>query len=265
MKSGESSTFSSLLELVETLRGENGCPWDRKQTPVSICNYLVEEVYELQDAVERGEPDAICEESGDVLFHILFIASIFKEKGRFDLFDVMRLNHAKMVRRHPHVFGDAKVSTAGEVREQWNAIKKTEKKSEGGSALDSVPRNLPALMRAYRISERAARTGFDWEDAAGVMDKVREEWREFEAEIPGRSRERIAEEFGDLLFTLVNVARLLGFHPETALSDAVNKFEQRFRCMEKAAAENGTRLEDLDMDRLDEMWEAVKKDCRQSP
>ena len=209
--------FQALIELIETLRGDDGCPWDRKQTPESISVYLTEEIFELADAIAAGDPYEICEELGDVLFQIFFIACMFQEKGSFDVETVARQNVKKMIRRHPHVFGPDKVDNTDQIRERWHQIKKKEKADKKGhSTLDSVPVKLPGLMRAYRLSERAARTGFDWQDTAGVVDKVEEEWSELKSAIQRRDTNQTGDEFGDLLFTLVNLARFLKIHPGKA-------------------------------------------------
>ncbi|GBC63713.1 nucleoside triphosphate pyrophosphohydrolase [Desulfonema ishimotonii] len=256
--------INELNEIIQTLRGENGCPWDRKQTPKSIAVYLVEEAHELMHAVENGNSDEICEELGDVLFQVLFIARMFQEKGTFDLEDAARGCAEKMIRRHPHVFGDATVSSAEEVRQQWQQIKRTEKDAgaENASVLDSVPAKLPPLMRAYRISERAARTDFDWDDIQGVMAKAEEEWGEFRAEVrqdeDGNNREKVALEFGDLLFTLTNVARFARIHPDSALTSATHKFEERFRRMEQVARETGRTIYDMPRDEKERLWDAAK-------
>ena len=256
--------IEALIDLIETLRGENGCPWDRKQTPQTILAYLLEETYELMDAVESGDPMEVCGELGDVLFHIFFLVSLFKEIGHFDIKDVVDRNVKKMIHRHPHVFGDGNVDSADEVRKQWYKIKMEEKdRSSEMSILDSIPSNLPALMRAYRISERAARTGFDWEDISGVMEKVEEEWSELKTvlkkqkQFPGNNA-RVALEFGDVLFTLVNVARFANIHPETALRDSTNKFERRFRYMEKRISNGPKDIRSISQEEKDVLWEEAK-------
>jgi len=249
-----------LIELIETLRGENGCPWDKKQNPRTMAIYLLEEVYELVDAIESGNPDHICEELGDVLFHIFFVAKLFEEEGNFNAGDVAELISEKMIRRHPHVFGSENAENAGEVRKRWHTIKMNEKtRSKNGSVLDSVPGGLPALMRAYRISERAARTGFDWDNIEGVMQKAEEEWAEFQSALNEKNKTDISVEFGDILFTLVNIARFAAIHPETALKDSIKKFETRFRNMEKTMAEIGRDLNSASRNELDMLWEEVKK------
>jgi len=249
-----------LIELVETLRGENGCPWDKKQSPKTMAIYLLEEVYELVDAIESGNPDDICEELGDVLFHIFFVAKLFEEMGHFNAGDVARLITEKMIRRHPHVFGSENAENAGDVRKRWHTIKMNEKSHlNNGSVLDSIPGGLPALMRAYRISERAARTGFDWDNIEGVLHKVEEEWSEFQCALNEKNKVDISVEFGDILFTLVNVARFAAIHPETALKDSIKKFETRFRQMEKNLAESGRNIDSVSRNELDALWEEVKR------
>ena len=259
------ASFRSITRLIETLRGKNGCPWDRKQTPRSIVLYLIEEAYELMDAIHSGDPGEICEELGDVLFLVLFIALQFQDSGAFTIEDLIRLNVEKMTRRHPHVFGDATARTAEEVKQRWSRIKSEEKKDGStASVLDSVPETLPALMRSYRISERAARTGFDWKDISGVIQKAEEEWHEFKNEMAdddgnqGNAKDR-AMELGDVLFTLVNVGRLSKIHPEEALISATKKFEIRFKTMEKLARENQRPFESLTFEEMHVLWDKVKK------
>lgn len=258
--------LQDLMDLVARLRGDQGCPWDRKQTPESIRTYLVEEMFELIDTIDSGSPESIREELGDVLFQLVFLARLFEEKGRFDLPEAIRRNTTKMIRRHPHVFGDAHVSGTEEVRKRWGEIKKTEKPRLGdASILDSVPAKLPALMRAYRISERAAGAGFDWEDIHGVMDKVDEELIEFKEVLANggsnkTDRTSLKLEFGDILFTLVNVARFASIHPETALAGSTRKFEERFRQMEKKAAEQNKPIDAVPREELESFWQEAKKE-----
>lgn len=255
--------INAIIELIEHLRGDNGCPWDKKQTPETLALYLVEEVYELVEAIESKGPAEVCEELGDVLFHILFIAGLYKAMGHFDLEDVAAFNTGKMIRRHPHVFGPNKVSGTEEVRRQWHKIKLQEKGGDPQtSLLDSVPAGLPALMRAYRISERAAKIGFDWENIAGVIQKVEEEWAELKTALADnnspKENQQVSLEIGDVFFTLVNVARFARIHPETALAGSTRKFEKRFKFMEKAILENGGSLESVSHEKLEKLWEAAK-------
>ena len=258
--------IDTLTQLIQTLRGDNGCPWDKQQTAETMSIYLVEEMYELLDAIDSGNVEDIREELGDVLFQLLFIACLYEEDGHFNIEDVARENRQKMIDRHPHVFGEKSIDDPEEVRRQWRRIKKNESRNTPQtSVLDSVPRKLPALMRAYRISERAAGKGFDWDDINGVMAKTEEEWAEFKAEMTreqrdGNNKYRLALEFGDILFTLVNVARFARFHPENALSDATRKFETRFRHMEEILSDRGQSLESVPREELECLWEVSKKE-----
>ncbi len=251
------------MDLIATLRGENGCPWDRKQTPATIANYLIEEVFELVEAITADDTDAIVDELGDVLFQVMFVVHLYRERRRLSLDAVIGKIVAKMIRRHPHVFGTTRVETAGEVKEQWRRIKQEERGTRR-SLLESVPSGLPALMRSYRISERAAGTGFDWDSLEGVMAQAEAEWAEFKAEAlpPDGSapdRDNVTMEFGDVLFTLANVARLGGIHPETALSRSTQKFIDRFRRMEQMALETKRPLERCSRQEMERMWVAAKQ------
>lgn len=259
MTSPAADSLEELIHLIQALRGKEGCPWDKQQTPQSISRYLIEEVYEFVDAVESGNSDNICEELGDVLFHVLFLAELYREKGSFDIASVARRNTEKMTRRHPHVFGSFRIDSTDEVRKQWHQIKQEEKRvSKSASALDSVPVKMPALMRAYRISEKAARTGFDWTDLADVMGKAEEEWAEFKMALKSEPPEKAAMEFGDILFTLTNVARFARIHPETALVGSVNKFIKRFKSLEGHIRAQGGTVEESSAADLDAAWQAIK-------
>jgi MazG family protein len=249
--------------LIATLTGKDGCPWDRKQTPATLSVYLIEEIYELVDAIAAGDTAAILEELGDVFFQVIFVAYLYEQERRFTLQQVLERIIGKMIHRHPHVFGPEKIDSAGEVKEQWRRIKQQEK-GERRSLLESVPAGMPALMRAYRVSERAAGTGFDWKDLAEVMLQVEQEWKEFKSEIHDAAaakmnRSKAAMELGDVLFTLVNVARLAGIHPETALCQATRKFIRRFNWMEAEAMADEHPLESLSRDALDRLWERAKE------
>jgi MazG family protein len=234
----EKDSIKALIALVESLRGEPGCPWDKKQTPKSILIYLMEEMYELADAIESDSSEDVREELGDVLFHIVFITRLFQEKGDFSVYDVAGDITKKMIRRHPHVFGTARVDNTDEIRQNWHQIKQSEKKqSKKESVLDSVPLKLPALMRAYRLGERTARYGFNWEDREDQLDKLNSEFDQLKHSIKSTQSDQILYDFGKLLFSLVHLARLLNIHPETALSGAISEFEKRFRQMEKRVSE----------------------------
>ncbi len=258
-----STSIERLWALIDALRGENGCPWDKKQTPDTMARYLIEEVYELADAVIAKNADAVCEEAGDVLFQLLFIVKLFTESEQFCFEDVVETIVAKMVRRHPHVFGDATAKTPEAVSENWEKIKLKEKGGAGHhSVLSSIPQSLPALLRASMVSERAAKTGFDWDDIAGVMTKTMEEWMEFSKEINihGKegNRDNVAMEFGDILFTMVNVARFAHIHPETALIRSIQKFERRFAYMEEKAIEEGGDINSLSLSEMHHLWDEAK-------
>jgi MazG family protein len=255
----ELSRIRELVDLIEKLRGEDGCPWDRKQTPQSMAPYLLEEIYELMDAIESEQLEDICEELGDVWFHILFIAAMYREAGRFDIGDISKAVTEKMIRRHPHVFGRSEVNNSRDVKIQWQKIKAEEKNHDkDASVLDSVPKKTPALIRAHTISDRAAKAGFDWHDISEVIEKVEEELSELKEALAEGDREAIALEFGDILFTLVNVARFAGIHSEPTLSGAIRKFESRFRRMEKSIIDNGKALKSVSREEFDNLWQDAK-------
>lgn len=249
----------------ERLRRPDGCPWDREQTHASLRKHLLEETYEVYDALDAGATPALAEELGDLLLQVVLHAQLAAEAGVFDLADVQAAIAAKIVRRHPHVFGDAEARTASDVNRQWERIKADERAAaaEAGdsadgatrSALDGISPSLPALASSQEMQERAANLGYDWPSIAGVLDKVAEELEELRS--AGTDAEW-AEEFGDLLFVLVNVARRHGIESEAALRAANDKFRRRFRSVERQAAEQGVALRDLDFDALDELWHAAK-------
>ena len=250
-----SGALDDLFRLVQTLRGENGCPWDKKQTPESVSTYLIEEVYELVDAIESGSVEQICEELGDVLFHIVLIARMFEESGKFDLSQAARSINKKMIRRHPHVFGDMEVNSSDEVIQNWHKLKLTEKKNgKNQSLLESLPAKLPALMRAYRISDRAAKAGLEWTEPAenqsnpeSVVDELLKTLNKNDSRLASR-------QFGDLLFALINFARLADIHPERALTGSVKKFEARFRKMEEIVAESRREFDTVSKEEKKQIW-----------
>jgi len=252
------SFLDALLRLVATLRGKNGCPWDKKQTPRSVSVYLVEEVFELAEAIEKGDPGEIREELGDVLFHIVFIAGMFQETGQFDLRDVTEGITAKMIRRHPHVFGDRTVSGSEEVIQNWHKIKLNERKSsQNPSIFDSVPVSLPSLMRAYRISERAAQSGIEWTEVTGESQNPDELPQRLKAALRQPDRDSQSQEFGQLLFALVNICRRAKIHPETALAGTIKKFEQQVKKMQVLIADSKQDLEDLSPEQKAEIWHKI--------
>jgi len=234
----ETDSVKALVALVASLRGEHGCPWDQKQTPQTMLIYLMEEMYELADAIESGNDEDVREELGDVLFHIVFLTRLFQEKGLFSIYDVAQEIADKMIRRHPHVFGKAQVDNTEEVRQNWHKIKQNEKKhTPKESVLDSVPKKLPALLRAYQISERTARSGFDPQNSANILDRLVSEFDQLKRAVKLEQIDQINNKFGILLFSLVHLARFLKIHPETALSAAVKNFEKRFRQAENKVSE----------------------------
>ena len=252
--------FAALRALSARLRAPDGCPWDRQQTLESLKTYIIEEAYEVVDAVADSDASMLAAELGDLLFQIVFAAQIAAEQGLFDIDDVCRGIHAKMVRRHPHVFGDVEVRGASDVVRNWEAIKAKEPR-EGG-ALAGVPRQLPALLKALRITEKAAALGFDWERVTDVVAKLEEEVGELKEELASgggvASREGVREELGDVLFVMANLARQLGVDPEAALQGANDKFARRFGAMEDESRRQGAPLTTLSPAQLDALWNLVK-------
>ena len=267
---GAGRALMRLEQLVARLRGPDGCPWDRRQTPRTMAIYLIEETYELVEAILGGAADDVCEELGDVLFHLVFIAAVYQDQGRFSLEHALAGIEAKMIHRHPHVFADARVGSTAEVKTRWEELKQKEPNHRPkNSVLDSIPGGLPGLVKAYRVSSRAAGIGFDWNTLSEVMDKAVEEWGELKEALNQREQptsesddsmpsRAAALELGDLLFTLVNVGRWARIHPETALKDATFKFERRFRHMEASLTRNGRSLKDISRQELEEGWEQAK-------
>lgn len=301
--------FQDLVNLMDALRGEKGCPWDKKQTLDSLKPFLIEEAYEVIEAIEQGEPEKLKEELGDLLFHILFMSKVSADMGTFDIEDVIKFEHEKMTRRHPHVFGprggrpvseaphvarpgrqsgdvpkrdsrsrDAAERQGGpskrgeeessspilpkdgeEVLRQWYAIKRQERADKGiTSLMDGIPRKLPALQKAQKVQRRAAQVGFDWEKPEDVLEKISEEIQELRAAISGRHQDDVSEETGDLLFSVVNMCRLLDVDGESALRGTIAKFARRFRAMEQRAAAAGKTLKDFSLEEMNAEWEAVK-------
>ena len=268
-----SRKFEDLVALQQRLLAPGGCPWDRQQTHQTLRTYLLEETYEVLDALDSGDPKKLAEELGDLLLQILFHAELGRLAGTFDLGDVIESIYLKMVRRHPHVFGDVEASDAAAVLKNWEQIKaeerRTAEKAAAASAapaslLDGVPRSMPALMRAHQLTRRAANVGFDWDSPGAVLDKVSEEVRELRSAPPGDC-DRLEDEAGDLLFAAMNVARFLKLDPELALRRANEKFEARFRAMEHDAAQSGRSLDASSPAELDELWERAKQRSRSTP
>ena len=253
------SLLSQLAELMAKLRGPDGCPWDRKQTPESLKPFLIEECYEVVDALDEGAPDKVKEELGDLLFQIVFHSRIAEEKGEFTLREVIAGNIEKMTRRHPHVFGEERLSTSKEVLANWEEIKKKEKGNEHRtSILEGVPRDLPSLLRAHRLQERAARVGFDWAHLNEALPKLDEEIAEFKESLKSKDAAAIEDELGDIFFMLVNISRFLEINPEDALRKTISKFIHRFRYIEEHAAEAGKSLNDMTLDEMELLWQEAK-------
>ncbi len=273
--------FEKLVALQARLRGPNGCPWDREQTHASLRKYLIEETYEVLDAMDSGDPRKFSEELGDLLLQVVFHAILAEETRSFTMSDIIESVHTKMVRRHPHVFGEAEASTSAAVLKNWEQIKAEERAKErstdaksnqditpADSILGGVPRSLPAVLEAYQLTRRAARVGFDWENLAGIFEKLEEEMREIESTLESTPKRKdskpepsshLEEEVGDLFFAAVNVARFLGVDPEIALKAANRKFKRRFEWMESAAEREGRHFADLARTRMEQLWEKAKR------
>ena len=251
--------FRKLVEIMARLRAEGGCEWDRAQTHESLRQYLVEETHEVIDAIRRGDPDPLCEELGYLLLQVLFHAQIASEIGQFDISDVIASISGKMIRRHPHVFGDATADTPEAVSRQWDHIKRTVENRSHESILGGIPRVFPSLLRAAKMSKKAARAGFDWVRTEQVLGKVEEELSELKEAMSQGDPAPMEHELGDVLFSLVNLARFLGLNAEVAMVSANDRFERRFREMEKIAAETVCSIENADVNTLDRLWEMAKK------
>lgn len=248
--------FADLVAIMTLLRGEDGCPWDRRQTKEDLKPFLIEETYEVLEALGRGDDQGLQEELGDLLFHIIFMARIAEEEGTFNINDVIHGVAEKMLRRHPHVFGDSEVSSHHEVEANWARLKAAEKPR--GSLMEGLPLHLPALMRAYRLTQRASQVGFDWEHKDQVWQKLEEELKEFQEALCGGEEEALREELGDILFTLVNLARFIGVDPEDALRRVTNKFAARFTYMEQRLREQGKNPHEVSLAEMDALWEESK-------
>jgi tetrapyrrole methylase family protein/MazG family protein len=250
------SAFDELVDVMARLRRKDGCPWDREQSHESLKPYIIEETYEVLDAIDRKDDDELREELGDLLLQIVFHAQIAAEQSRFTMDDVAAAIIEKLKRRHPHVFGNLEVEDSREVLRNWEEIKKEEGKD---SVLDGVPEGLPALLKAQRVQEKVRRVGFDWESIGGTFDKVREEIGELEKAVEGRDQAGIEDEFGDILFSLVNVARFLDINAEDSLRKTTKKFSHRFRYIENRIEEKGERpIEEYSLEELDVLWDEAK-------
>ncbi len=246
------AVFQELLEIMDRLRVE--CPWDKKQTNESLRNLTIEETYELADAILEENPDEIMRELGDMLLHIVFYAKIGSETGDFDMADIIKNLNKKLIYRHPHIFSDTKVNDAEDVKKNWEELKIR----EGKKVLEGVPGSLPAMIKANRIQEKVRAVGFDWDEKSQIWDKVREELEELETEVRNEDQEKTELEFGDLLFSVINAARLYGVDPETALEKTNLKFIKRFGYLEKNTLRKGRSLKDMNLDEMNEIWEQAK-------
>ncbi len=260
------NAMDRLVEIMAQLRGDGGCPWDREQTHLSLKSCVIEETYEVVEAIDSGRPDKLCEELGDLLLQVVFHAQLANEAGHFGIIDVINGIKEKLIRRHPHVFGDEKVNSVSGVLENWEKIKKSEIPGERRSVLDGVPKDLPALMKAEKLQSKAAKVGFDWGNLEGPLNKVKEEFNEFEEllrlgkEAAPQSQEwdKLEDEFGDILFALVNVGRFMKINPELALLRTNRKFVNRFQYIEQEAAGAGKNLTEMTLDEMDLLWEEAK-------
>jgi len=257
--------FEKLVGVMARLRAPGGCPWDREQTHATLRTYLIEEAYEVLDALDGADDVKFAEELGDLLLQVVFHAQMADEAGRFTIVDVIREIYEKMIRRHPHVFGKRRARDAAEVLRNWEIIKKAERLAKGEveeeaaeSVLDGVPRSLPGLLEGYQLTRKAARIGFDWENVEGLFEKLREETEELRQVLEKRGGKEVEGEVGDILFVAVNLARFLKIDPEIAMKKASGKFNKRFREMERMASEEGTRLAEVARGRMEELWEEAK-------
>jgi tetrapyrrole methylase family protein / MazG family protein len=265
--------FEKLVAVQARLRAPNGCPWDREQTHETLRTYLIEEAYEVLEALESGNDAKFAEEMGDLLLQIVFHSQIAQEEGRFTVSDVIREIHDKMIRRHPHVFGESRVKNSAEVLRNWEQLKSEERRSKAGegsagaetgtakevSLLDGVSRGLPATLEGFQLTRKAARIGFDWKDAGSIFEKMREETAELQHALKTRVQGKMEEELGDLFFAAVNLARFLKLDPEIALKRANAKFSRRFRAMEKIARERGREFKNLSREKMEALWDVTKK------
>jgi len=249
--------FTELVEIMEKLRRQDGCPWDKEQTHQSLRQFLLEETYEVLESIDQNDLLALKEELGDLLLQVVFHAQIASETDQFNIIDVINSINDKLISRHPNVFGDTVIKTAEEQTINWERLKKDEGRE---SIIEGVPKNLPSLLRAHRIQSKAATVGFDWSDINDVWEKVNEEFSELKEAISQKNQIKIEEEFGDLLFSLVNISRFLKVNPEDSLRLTIEKFIQRFQKIEKELKNRGKSPEESTLEEMDEIWEKAKKD-----
>jgi MazG family protein len=253
-------SFTNLLKIMDELREK--CPWDREQTIDSIRHLTIEEVYELNEAILNNNPNEIKKELGDVLLHIVFYSKIASETNLFNIHDVIESLSEKLIRRHPHIYGNVEVENADEVKQNWEQIKLKEKGNENKSVLSGVPKTLSSIVKAYRMQDKAAQVGFDWPNKEQVWDKVNEELQEFKE---AKTIEQKEEEFGDLMFSLINYARFIKINPDDALEKTNIKFKKRFEYIEKKALENSEKLEEMGLDQMDKLWNEAKEFYKNKP
>jgi tetrapyrrole methylase family protein/MazG family protein len=255
-KRNKERTFQDLVELCEYLRGKDGCPWDKEQKLETLKAFIIEEAYEVVGAIESGDIDELEEELGDLLYQIVFASQICREGGKFDVDDVVTRLYNKLVRRHPHVFGEEKAKNADEALKRWHG----EKLKEGSSKtkLLEIPRSMPSLLRAQRVGEKASHVGFDWNNAKDVIEKVKEELEELQIELEGGSKESMEQEWGDVIFSLVNLARHLKIDAESVSHRSIDNFISRFRSLEGMAKEMNKDLSELSIKEMDELWDKLK-------
>jgi len=251
------SEFNKLIEIMAVLRSKDGCPWDKEQTRESLKPFLVEETYEVLEAIDEGDMSKIKEELGDLLFQVVFHCQIAKENGEFNINDVIENIYKKMISRHPHVFGSSRLKTSEEVLKQWDERKKEEGKING-SILEGIPKELPSLLRAQKLQAKAAKVGFDWQKVEDVLEKLEEELYEFKNALKNKKQKEIEDELGDIFFVLVNVSRFVSVNPEDALRKTISKFISRFRYMEMKAADAGKSLSDMTIEEMDALWNEAK-------
>lgn len=252
--------FEELVKIMKKLLGPGGCPWDREQTHESLKPYLIEEAYEVIEAINSGSDEQLMEELGDLLLQVVFHAQLAESEDRFDIYDVLRGIIEKLKRRHPHVYGDTVAESSNQVIKNWEKIKRKEKreKKDGSSVLDGLPEMLPALIKARRIQEKVSRIGFDWDRTEEVMLKIEEELKELKEASRINDREAIEEELGDLLFSVANLARFVSLCPEDALRKTIDKFQKRFRYIEQELPKRGKKLGEASLEDMDELWEEIK-------
>jgi tetrapyrrole methylase family protein/MazG family protein len=252
--------IDKLLAIMEELRSDKGCPWDKEQTMNSLKPFVIEEAYEVVEAIDSGNHGKVCEELGDLLLQIVFLSQIGQEAGSFSFYDVVQGINEKLLRRHPHVFGDEEAKNSEEVLHRWEQIKRNEKTNrKRKSILEGTPEALPALLRAHRLQDRASRVGFDWKETSQVLKKVEEEFDEFKTSLKENDQAQMEREFGDILFALVNLSRFIQANPEDALRAAIRRFVSRFQYIEDHAMQKGVELHTLSLEEMDRLWDEAKK------